>query len=196
MGRIFCLMGKSASGKDTIYNELINDETLNLCKIVSYTTRPIREKEVDGVQYHFTSVERFRELESQGKVIESRGYDTVHGMWYYYTVDDGEIDLSSNDYLIIATLESVEAFRGYFGEDNVVAIYIELGDGIRLQRALDREKKQAQPKYEEMCRRFLADAKDFAEDRLKSAGIAIRIDNRLLSRCIDSIRELIHGYQS
>ena len=48
MSRIFCIMGKSASGKDKIYKALMQDETLHLNKIVTYTTRPIREKEEDG----------------------------------------------------------------------------------------------------------------------------------------------------
>ena len=44
MNRIFCLMGKSASGKDKLFKALLTDETLNLKKVVIYTTRPIREK--------------------------------------------------------------------------------------------------------------------------------------------------------
>ncbi len=53
MGKIFCLMGKSASGKDTIYRQLLLSEDLKLNKIVPYTTRPIREREKNGVQYYF-----------------------------------------------------------------------------------------------------------------------------------------------
>ena len=53
MGKIFLLMGKSTSGKDTIYKSLISDKNLNLKKVVLYTTRPMRDGECDGVQYFF-----------------------------------------------------------------------------------------------------------------------------------------------
>ena len=106
MGKIFCLMGKSASGKDTIYRQLLLAEELKLKKVVPYTTRPIREREKDGVQYYFVDEDRMRELEAEGRIIELRSYDTVHGIWYYFTVDDSQVDLENNDYLIIGTNDS------------------------------------------------------------------------------------------
>ena len=45
MGKIILLMGKSASGKDAVYRNLLQDETLSLKKVVLYTTRPMRLKE-------------------------------------------------------------------------------------------------------------------------------------------------------
>ena len=77
--RIFCLMGKSGTGKDTIYRELLSDGALPFERLVPCTTRPIRAGEQDGREYHFYSVEEFRALERDGKVIESRCYETVHG---------------------------------------------------------------------------------------------------------------------
>ena len=53
MGRIFCVMGKSASGKDSIFKELMHDKSLKLKNIVPYTTRPIRDGEQDGKDYIF-----------------------------------------------------------------------------------------------------------------------------------------------
>ncbi len=191
MGKIFCLMGKSASGKDTIYRQLLLSEDLRLKKIVPYTTRPIRERERDGVQYYFVSEDRLRELKDEGRVIECRSYDTVHGVWYYFTVDDDQVDLQGSDYLIIGTPESFISTRDYYGEDKVIPIYIELDDGVRLQRALNRENGQSTPRYEEMCRRFLADAEDFAEDKLISAGIVNRFSNDDLAVCIGDITEFI-----
>ena len=93
--RIFCLMGKSGTGKDTIYRELLSDGALPFERLVPCTTRPIRAGEQNGREYHFYSVEEFRALERVGKVIESRCYETVHGPWYYFTADDGQIDLAS-----------------------------------------------------------------------------------------------------
>ena len=77
MGKIFYIMGKSASGKDSIYNELKQKENLQLKPLVLYTTRPIREGEVEGREYFFVNEEKRQDLLKAGKVIESRSYDTV-----------------------------------------------------------------------------------------------------------------------
>lgn len=188
MGKIFCIMGKSATGKDTIYKSLLQNSELKLNRIVSYTTRPIREGEVDGIEYHFTDVEIMHQLEEQGKIIECRAYDTIHGIWYYYMVKDSQIDLTNNNYLIIGTLESYIKIRNYFGINRVIPIYIDLDDGERLTRALEREKTQSKPKYEEMCRRFLADCQDFSCTKLKEAGIEKIYVNNDLEKCLYEIQ--------
>lgn len=189
MGKIFCVMGKSATGKDTIYKKLLQNSELKLRRIVSYTTRPIREGEKEGVEYHFTDVETMHRLEAQKKIIECRAYDTIHGIWYYYMVKDSQINLTYNDYLIIGTLESYIKIRDYFGTNKVVPIYIELDDGERLTRALEREKTQSEPKYEEMCRRFLADCQDFSCEKLKEAGISKFYINNDLEKCLEEIKQ-------
>ncbi len=191
MGRIFCLMGKSSTGKDTIYKELLAKEQLNLRRIVPYTTRPIREGEQNGEEYFFTDEEGICRLEEQNRIIEMRCYDTCFGPWKYLTVNDEQIDLSQNDYLLIGTPEAYLSMRAYFGKDAVVPLLIEIDDGVRLQRALDREKQQQEPKYEEMCRRFLADAKDFSEETLSVCEIPVRFQNENLTECIDSLVEYI-----
>ena len=83
MGRIFCLMGKSSSGKDTLYARL--SEKLHFSTIVPYTTRPIREGEEEGREYHFITEKEVEEFEKQGRIIELRAYNTVHGVWKYPT---------------------------------------------------------------------------------------------------------------
>ncbi|SEA84944.1 Guanylate kinase [Pseudobutyrivibrio sp. ACV-2] len=177
MGKIYCIMGKSSSGKDTIFKILLGRKDVNLKTIVSYTTRPIRSLEKPGDEYNFVTIEEKDRLLAEGKVIEIREYNTVHGPWFYFTVDDGSVDLANNDYLIIGTVESFVKIRDYYGEDKVLPIYIEVDDGIRLSRALERERSQEHPKYEEMCRRFLADQKDFSEENLKKAGITNVFNN-------------------
>ena len=189
MGKIFCIMGKSATGKDTIYKRLLQNSELGLKRIVSYTTRPIREGEKEGEEYHFTDIGNLELLEKQGKIIECRSYDTIHGIWYYYLVKDSQIDLANNDYLIIGTLESYMKIRDYFGKNKVVPIYIELDDGERLTRALEREKTQSEPKYEEMCRRFLADCQDFSCEKLTEAGIKKFYVNNDLEKCLQEIKQ-------
>lgn len=191
MGKIFYLMGKSSSGKDTIYKDLVSDEGLRLKTIVPYTTRPIREGETDGVEYYFSGEEELERLLADGKIIELRAYNTVHGVWKYFTVNDEQIRLAEYNYAVIGTLESYEKMRDYFGAARVIPIYIEVEDGVRLQRAMDRERRQKEPKYAEMCRRFLADSEDFSEEKLEKLGIRNRFANRELPECVNHIKTFI-----
>ena len=194
MGRIFCIMGKSSSGKDTIFKILLQRKDVDVKRIVSYTTRPQRSHEKPGDEYNFVSIEEKDKLLAAGKVIEIRKYDTVHGPWFYFTVDDGNLDLNESDYLMIGTVESYVKIRDYYGADKVLPIYIEVDDGIRLSRALERERSQEHPKYEEMCRRFLADQQDFSEENLKAANITNIFNNNEDSVITsDNIAAFING---
>lgn len=191
MGKIVYLMGKSSTGKDTIFKELLKAGTVGLKTIVPYTTRPIRAGEQDGVEYFFTDEEGFQRLLQSGKMIEERAYHTVHGLWRYFTVDDGQIQLDSQSYIMIGTLESYQNMKKYFGADKLLPVLIELDDGVRLQRALDRERQQEHPKYEEMCRRYLADSADFSEEKIAEAEITRRFYNDDLQRCLGKIETYI-----
>ena len=191
MGKIFCVMGKSATGKDTIYQRLLNESNLDLKRIIPYTTRPIREGEEEGREYHFCTEDDVVRMEKEGRVVELRAYNTVYGVWKYFTVDDGNIQLEKENYLLIGTLEAYTKIRDYFGKEKVLPIYIEVEDGDRLLRAISREKSQDVPKYEEMCRRFLADAKDFSEEKLMAAGIEKRFINEELSDTITKVENYI-----
>ena len=183
-------MGKSSSGKDTIYKE-IREQMPELRSITPYTTRPIREGETDGVEYFFVDEERLHQMKEEERVIEVRSYHTKCGIWTYFTADDGQIDLQKYDYLVIGTLESYSGMREYFGDEKIIPIYIEVEDGLRLERALGRERQQKEPKYAEMCRRFLADSEDFSEENLKKAGIERRFENVELEKCLEEILRLI-----
>lgn len=191
MGKIFYIIGKSSTGKDTIYKRLLDDVSLNLKPIVIYTTRPIREGERHGKEYFFTDEAGLLKMREAGKVIELRSYNTAHGIWNYFTADSEAVNLNRENYLMIGVLDSFHAVREYYGWDKVIPIYIEVEDGIRLQRALDRERQQITPKYKEMCRRFLADTEDFAEEKISSERIERRFINNDLEQCIEEIREFI-----
>lgn len=195
MGKIYCIMGKSSSGKDTIYKELISDKELNLHRVVPYTTRPIREGEIEGQEYFFCNEEKVKSLQDEGKIIELRAYDTVYGIWKYFTVDDGQFGDAKKDYLLIGTLDTYTQIKSYFGEERVCPIYIEVEDGERLIRAISREKKEAVPKYEELCRRFLADSKDFSEEKLKEAGISHRFENLKLEETLKAVSLYIESHR-
>lgn len=192
MGKIYCIVGKSSTGKDTIFKMLLQEKELALKTIVPYTTRPIRAGEQDGVEYYFCDDQKVGELERAGKIIELRAYNTIYGIWKYFTVDDGQICLEKQDYLVIGTLEAFVKMREYYGSEKVIPIYIEVEDGLRLQRALDRERMQDEPKYTELCRRFLADDADFSEEKLKDAGIVERFQNIELNTTEAKIASFIH----
>lgn len=186
MSHIFYLMGKSSSGKDTIFQK-IKDKLPELKTVTGYTTRPKRDGETEGVEYYFVSDERRRQMETDGMIIENRTYNTIYGIWNYYTADDGQIANGSDDYLLIGTLESYEKIRAYFGKEMVVPLYIQVEDGLRLKRAINREMKQLEPNYAEVCRRFLADEQDFSEDNIAKNEIEKRFENVELEDCLEEL---------
>ena len=186
MAKLYVIMGKSSTGKDTVYKRIV--EKTDVTTITMYTTRPMRAGESQGREYFFIDEETLADLEKEDKIIELRAYNTVHGIWKYLTVDDGQINPESEEkYLIIATLEAYEKYLAYYGKEVVVPIYIEVDDRTRIHRALQREDAEQNPKYKEMCRRFIADEEDFSEEKLKMAGIDMRYDNYDLDICVDTI---------
>lgn len=197
MGHIFVIIGKSATGKDTLYAKIMKEPGLGLKTLVSYTTRPMREGEQDGREYFFKTVEEFRELSEAGKIIEHRVYHTVYGDWYYFTALDDQIDLCSADYLVIQTLEAYLGIKRFYEEkgmsDVVIPLYIEVTDRERIERALAREDSQPEPRIRELCRRFLADDADFSDENIEKAGINKRFSNMDSEKCC---REIIEEIQS
>lgn len=184
--KIIYLMGKSASGKDTIYKKIREAVKPPLREIVLYTTRPIRDHERNGREYYFVDKEAVSRMEKDGKIIEKRVYHTVYGEWVYMTVDDGQFQ-QDGCYLTIGTLESYLCMREYFGSEVLIPVYLEVEDGLRLERAIAREKTQKVPKYEEMCRRFLADQRDFSQERLQEAGIRRKFSNVDVEKCTEEV---------
>ena len=188
---ICCLI----SGKDTLYRKLMEDASLGLKGVVMYTTRPKRSGETEGRDYHFIDVQRLEELRAANLVIEERTYQTVHGPWTYLTVKDENLDPDAGSYLIEGVLQSYLSTRDYFGSDVVLPLYVEVEDGERLLRAIRREKREPVPKYAEVCRRFLADAEDFSEEKLAAAGITRRFANEDSKACAEVLAEYIRETQ-
>lgn len=195
--KIIYIMGKSSAGKDTIYKIL--KEKIDVKPYVLYTTRPIRTGEKNGIDYNYLTNEEMEQYsqEENCKVIESRTYNTVYGPWTYATILDNQFS-SGKDLLMTGTLESYNAILKYFkNKENIkiIPIYIEVEDGIRLERALKREMEQSNPKYIELCRRFIADSQDFSEENIKKSGIKKRFQNNNLDNCVDEIVEYLKMIQ-
>lgn len=174
MGKIYCLTGKSGTGKDTAFNILMKRRIPALEPVVTYTTRPKRVNETDGVEYHFVDDARLAELEKSGSVIEKRTYHTVNGDWNYFTC---EIDLEGTDHIMIGTPDVVDRLYERYGKDEIIVFYLELDDRTRLQRCISRESEQQNPNYSEVCRRYLADEADFYSGRSEKYKNIYRIDS-------------------
>lgn len=192
VGRLYVFMGKSAAGKDTLYHQVM-ERYPKLLPVIPYTTRPIRAGEEEGREYYFVTEERFRELERAGQIVEYRCYQTVQGPWYYFTADDGQIDLAGGDYCLISTLEGYRRIRAFYGADHVVPLYIHVPDLLRIRRALEREGQQDKPCVAEVCRRFLADEQDFSWENLSRAGVTEAIPNEDSETALRKIHEVMMG---
>ena len=188
--KIIYFMGKSASGKDTIYRKVKEKLNPSPKEIILYTTRPIRDHEENGREYFFVADSEIAKMENEGKIIEKRVYHTVYGDWIYATADDGQFD-DNFVYMAIGTLESYLPIRAHFGAKTMIPVYLEVEDGLRLERAIARERTQKTAKYEEMCRRFLADEEDFSPENLQKAGITTSYKNRRFSVCLNTMKRAI-----
>ncbi len=194
MGYIYCIIGKSGTGKDTVLENLLNCDSINLTKIVPHTTRPKRENERDGVQYHFVTKDQLLQMEKDSQVIEKRTYNTVHGEWTYFTSTQ---ELNDNtDYGIITTQKALHKFFDKFGQERIYVFYLKLDDKERLERCIARESAQDIPNYKEVCRRYLADEEDFDEQELLTYKNCSVIDTLCTPKeCAESIISVIEKHQ-
>lgn len=175
MGKIYCITGKSGTGKDTLLDSILNDLAIEIIPVIPYTTRPQRKNEINGVNYYFVNEDTLISLENQNKIIEKRIYETVHGKWSYFTVDFNP-NFQEN-YILITTLEALDKIIKWYGKENIKLVYLEIDDKKRLERCIHRESQQKHPNFSEVCRRYLADEKDFSEENLKKyLDIMIKIN--------------------
>ena len=164
MAKIITIVGKSASGKNHIYEALLKKYP-KLVPVVSHTTRPIRlgAGEVDGKDYFFINSKKFIEKIASGEMFEYREYDTAHGRWYYGT-SLNQIDIKSNNtYIAIVDLKGLKAYINQFGADNIVSYYITAKTGIRLFRMIKRESGIDESQKNEIIRRYFADEEAFKD---------------------------------
>lgn len=154
MYTVVAIMGKSSSGKTTFQKVIA--ELFDVNEIVSTTTRPMREGEVEGKDYNFVTIEEFTEKVLNGEMLEATDFND----WFYGTE--------------ISALKENEVNVGVFNPDGIESlaqdgridlrvIYLNVEDKIRMIRSLNRENK---PDVGEICRRYFADEKDFSNDRI------------------------------
>lgn len=179
------LIGKSGSGKDSILHELIENEGYSL--IVSTTTRPIRDGEVDGVDYHFVTNEVFDTMIAEDKFLEHRSYETLvggnHEVWRYGTP---KTPLNKDkDYAIVLDMPSTQDFLNYYGRSNCAVIFVDAPLELREERA----KQRGSFDMTEWQRRIPRDDEQFnnvavslvANYRVFNTGTLQRAVNRVLA---------------
>ena len=178
---IFFLIGKGGSGKDTILQELLKQFSLQdrdvgneLKQLVTYTTRPMREGEKDGVEYHFVDIKTLKKMNRQKKILELRKYRVATGdKWYYFTADDGQIN-ELNDLILVGPLKQYTELNKRLTTP-IIPIYIKVDDSVIKKRMYKRESKQENPNYDEVDRRIEADRKDFKN--IKDIEGLVEVDN-------------------
>lgn len=150
--KIYAFFGKSGAGKDTIQKWVVSN-CYRANGIVSCTTRPKRDSEIEGIDYHYLSNEDFAKEVLNGNMLEATEFND----WFYGTrLSELKEDA---DNIGVFNIEGIECLL----QDprlEVIPIYVDVNDKIRLQRCLEREQN---PNCHEICRRFLSDEKDFAD---------------------------------
>lgn len=149
--KIIALFGEAGAGKDYILHELMKTDRgkEDFHQIISCTTRPPREGEKDGVNYHFFSNQTDFLKQDLLEITEFR-------KWYYGTpissLDINKINIG------VFNLQGIEQITHKSSTIDCLPIYIKTNDKIRLFRQLNRENN---PDCQEICRRFISDKNDF-----------------------------------
>lgn len=157
---IFCLVGKTGSGKDTIRKYL--EKETDLKPLILSTTRPMRSGEQDGVDYWFKTAEQFERDRQSGRVVALQSPKTVHGEWHYYLRATSIEGYKADNYLTAGSAFYMDMLSDFMMEQGVpvISIYVDVEDSARMERLVQREAKARD--YKEMCRRYLSDEKDFS----------------------------------
>lgn len=180
--RLVALIGKSGSGKDTIKNKLLS-QCKGLSRVVTSTTRPAREGEVDGVDYNFLTDQEFTDKILNGDLIEA----TQHREWFYGTDSVSLKEETIN--LIVLTPDGIRAIQE--AEDiDLLVIYIMCPNKERLIRTLNRE---TAPDIDEIFRRYKQDREDFSDLEFNFT-VMDNSGKYSMEQIVDSCRDTIVDY--
>lgn len=180
MAKVVCLIGSAASGKDTILNKCVD-----FCEpIISVTSRKMRDTEY-GHEYIFCSNALIENYIKKDALIEYRKR-IVDGKLAYYGVLKDSIDLDSDEkYIVILDNDGYEKMKNYVGADNIISIYIECNDELRMKRI---KKRQPSITDEEILMRF-KDDKNTIEKNKDMYDYKFKNENKEdFDRIVDFIR--------
>lgn len=187
MKKVIAICGKSGSGKDSILKGVLNKKPEVFAPIVSYTTRPKREGEIEGVDYYFITSEQMASKIMNGEMLEATSFNG----WVYGTSIDSLKDDKVN--IGVYNLEGLEYLIENKNEIDSLIFYIDASNKIRLLRSLNREEN---PDIDEIIRRYGTDKTDFL-DFVPSEIDAMTLHNESekdLSFCIENVISLTKGH--
>ena len=157
MFKIIALIGEAGTGKDTLMQRILAKYPLAFNEIISCTTRPMREGEVEGVNYFYLTPEEFAGKVLNGEMLEATSFND----WFYGTSYDSLRSDCTN--IGVFNPDGIRAMSGMPGVD-VTVFKITCTDKIRLLRQLNREEN---PDVDEIVRRYKTDKEDFFDLEFK-----------------------------
>lgn len=186
MKKIIVLLGASATGKDTVAKHI--SEKYNIPMAISYTTRPMRSNEAQGVEYYFISDDEMHEKFKNGEVIEHTSY-YIQSEDVSYTYANVVEEFEKGDYVLtILNPHGLYQFNKSQYKDNLVSIMLNCDDRVRLVRSLNRDENV---NVNEVLDRFRRDELDFIERRPKTD---YKIDtNKPLEEVFNNIDRVIEN---
>ena len=183
---IVMLCGKSCVGKDSIRELLITDKGYK--GLISYTTRPKRDYEIDGVDYYFINKDEMNEMLEKGEILDYREYKVSGGEIWGYGHNYKNIDEIDDDevYVGIGDLGGCKRFKEKYN-DNCLIIYIEAPYYQRRVRANIRNDNTL-----EIQRRFTQDDIDFSNEKLYNIiDYSVENSDGYMGKTVDEIAKYI-----
>jgi len=177
---VIILMGKTASGKDTILNKLVNNYGYK--KITTYTTRPIRPGEIPDVTYHYVEENDFLIKIKSDFFAEWKAYNSAHGTWYYGLAKEDLVSATEKDIIILTPAGYKDVCQNL--PENTICAYIHADEDVIKLRLLNRGDDT-----EEALRRLKADREDF--EGVESLATFTINNNGAMT--LDEIAEKIHS---
>lgn len=183
---IIVLVGRMASGKDTILNAIHNRTKMPV--LVSHTTRPMRPGETDGKEYHFVDNNTFKRMYDQHEFIEYRVYRPANGEIWFYGLTEKEAKCK-NLSMVIMDPTGYEALAKRFGNENIIGILLEADKETIYNRAILRHGDS----IEEINRRIKDDDRKFNkfEQEHKECHKVYNNNDRGINDVVDEIIDII-----
>lgn len=159
--KLILLIGCMASGKDTILKEMIDEGYAE--PVISYTSRPMRKGEKDGIEYHFVSAEEMLKMKENNEFIEFKCYKVSNNEKWYYGVNKNSLEKGlSKNYILIVDITGMRQIKEYFKDDKnmeITTIFLDVDKETRRKRAIRRDDMTLE-KVKEIERRLKADDKE------------------------------------
>ena len=188
--KLICLIGKSSTGKDTIFQEILRTNK-KIKSAISHCTRPMRSNEKQGKEYNFVTDNIFNEMLVNESFIETRKYKTQNGAWQYGLTKQA---INTEDtYICIVDYEGFCNLITALGKEKTQGVYIVADIKERFKRAISREELVRDEQYLEIFRRFTKDEEDFPlEEITKECVVLKNNDEKDFKFCVNYINDLIN----